>query len=505
MTTDQQKTEDQDVRGGIDLATMEGLFEVLDKLIEGLRYTLRAVPAGQEEVAKDTEFMIRGVESVRAELVGQRESLRHQAVEADRILALLDKAQRTGAFPAMEAEIADLREKLAASVPLVRYENALRTTDYAFEEARRSRTLARVTARALEAMKRELDKNVVELTVAKEEHQRACETIAQMHAAAMGEVIGPRLGVVEDVANLRATMVSLSDALERHVKANGELAQAVTDKTWTIQQMEQNRDESLRLYSALEKEREDERWRNAELEAERLKLRTALETALNERDVARREVQSLTADLGGPDERMDLKRRLDASNKDVTRLSMELEAARDENRRLHEEIDASDAAEDSMVPRSEHDCIKTDLGNALRTIDHVAAASHGLLATLDDVQCPHGLSIRSTLAVLTGYRGEAKMVVEDGVNVGGVVMTGETAVLAQSIMALSAKVDTLLDRVDVVEKAVSNELRAVDAEIDKRVRVLESPNLGGVVLAAVDVDDFDGITPVGPRDPNHKR
>lgn len=38
----------------------------------------------------------------------------------------------------------------------------------------------------------------------KEEHGRACETIAAMHAAAVGEVRGSVRGVVEDVADLRA-------------------------------------------------------------------------------------------------------------------------------------------------------------------------------------------------------------------------------------------------------------------------------------------------------------
>ena len=31
----------------------------------------------------------------------------------------------------------------------------------------------------------------------------ACVTVAQMHAAAMGEVCGPKRGVVEDIADLR--------------------------------------------------------------------------------------------------------------------------------------------------------------------------------------------------------------------------------------------------------------------------------------------------------------
>ena len=37
----------------------------------------------------------------------------------------------------------------------------------------------------------------------KEEHQAACHLVAQMHAAAVGEVAGPNRGVVEDVEDLR--------------------------------------------------------------------------------------------------------------------------------------------------------------------------------------------------------------------------------------------------------------------------------------------------------------
>lgn len=58
----------------------------------------------------------------------------------------------------------------------------------------------------------------VELLVAEvdryhDDHGRACQTIAEMHAAAVGDVTGPRLGVVEDVAALRAEL----DALRGHV------------------------------------------------------------------------------------------------------------------------------------------------------------------------------------------------------------------------------------------------------------------------------------------------
>ncbi|MFF3353365.1 hypothetical protein ACFYWN_12070 [Streptomyces sp. NPDC002917] len=46
----------------------------------------------------------------------------------------------------------------------------------------------------------------------REDHQRACVTIADMHAAAVGEVRGPIRGVVEDVAQVRARADRLAKA-----------------------------------------------------------------------------------------------------------------------------------------------------------------------------------------------------------------------------------------------------------------------------------------------------
>ena len=38
----------------------------------------------------------------------------------------------------------------------------------------------------------------------KDDYQNACKTVAEMHAAAVGQIVGPNRGVVEDVADLRA-------------------------------------------------------------------------------------------------------------------------------------------------------------------------------------------------------------------------------------------------------------------------------------------------------------
>jgi hypothetical protein len=48
------------------------------------------------------------------------------------------------------------------------------------------------------------------------EYDGACELVAKMHKAAMGETCGPRKGVVEDVAELRFKYLKLKE--QRHDK-----------------------------------------------------------------------------------------------------------------------------------------------------------------------------------------------------------------------------------------------------------------------------------------------
>lgn len=56
-------------------------------------------------------------------------------------------------------------------------------------------------------------------------YNAACQVVAQMHAAALGEVRGPIQGVVEDVANVRAAMVrALDDVDQGYRVADRELA-----------------------------------------------------------------------------------------------------------------------------------------------------------------------------------------------------------------------------------------------------------------------------------------
>lgn len=48
----------------------------------------------------------------------------------------------------------------------------------------------------------------------KADYERACQTVAEMHAAAVGAIQGPKRGVVEDVADLKAQCEKLAEALE---------------------------------------------------------------------------------------------------------------------------------------------------------------------------------------------------------------------------------------------------------------------------------------------------
>lgn len=52
-----------------------------------------------------------------------------------------------------------------------------------------------------------------ELRWSRKDYQGACNTIAAMHHAAVGEIVGPNRGVVEDVADLRERCLAAEEAL----------------------------------------------------------------------------------------------------------------------------------------------------------------------------------------------------------------------------------------------------------------------------------------------------
>lgn len=74
-------------------------------------------------------------------------------------------------------------------------------------------SIALIKARAqLERLVQQRDFSRVELAAMREAHQGACETIAQMHKAAVGETRGPIRGVVEDVQDLRSRCLAAEQA-----------------------------------------------------------------------------------------------------------------------------------------------------------------------------------------------------------------------------------------------------------------------------------------------------
>lgn len=62
---------------------------------------------------------------------------------------------------------------------------------------------------SIDVLTAEVKELTEELKGYKGAHEGACKTIADMHAAAVGKVTGPRRGVVEDVIDLRARMLKL--------------------------------------------------------------------------------------------------------------------------------------------------------------------------------------------------------------------------------------------------------------------------------------------------------
>ena len=59
-------------------------------------------------------------------------------------------------------------------------------------------------AAALEAQAAQIAERDAQIEALRDEYERACKLVADMHAAAMGAAVGPSLGVVEDIAALKA-------------------------------------------------------------------------------------------------------------------------------------------------------------------------------------------------------------------------------------------------------------------------------------------------------------
>ena len=60
----------------------------------------------------------------------------------------------------------------------------------------------------------QVDELTADLSDMRDDYMRACKAVSDMHMAAMGGVVGPVLGVIEDVAALRAERDSLKSELQ---------------------------------------------------------------------------------------------------------------------------------------------------------------------------------------------------------------------------------------------------------------------------------------------------
>lgn len=72
---------------------------------------------------------------------------------------------------------------------------------------------------AKSAIAGELAARDIEIADRRADYERACALVADMHAAAMGGVVGPARGIVEDVADLRAERDALHKALAGALEA----------------------------------------------------------------------------------------------------------------------------------------------------------------------------------------------------------------------------------------------------------------------------------------------
>lgn len=80
--------------------------------------------------------------------------------------------------------------------------------------ADRSQTLRAVAE--LNRLHSGIERLQAERDAAQEHYMKACGLVAQMHMAAMGQTIGPKRGVVEDVADVRAERDALRADAERY-------------------------------------------------------------------------------------------------------------------------------------------------------------------------------------------------------------------------------------------------------------------------------------------------
>lgn len=129
-------------------------------------------------------------------------------------------------------------------------------------------------ARYCWAVATEIERIEAELEHTKEDYLNACATIANMHCAAVGEVTGPKRGVVEDIEDLRlerdaplaskqmdfAQLVAQEDEIKLLEAEIANLQKAITEYIERIElsadRVEQLEAENKQLQEALEARRD---------------------------------------------------------------------------------------------------------------------------------------------------------------------------------------------------------------------------------------------------------
>lgn len=136
--------------------------------------------------------------------------------EVDRLTAELKSAAET--LGATEIELKNCREQRRA------LEDQLRLIMETYNVEPPAGILDTINGllAAKDAEIERLHEKLGEVSVSAEEshadYKGACVTIAAMHAAALGEVTGPRRGIVEDVADVRARLNAAEEALSLVLK-----------------------------------------------------------------------------------------------------------------------------------------------------------------------------------------------------------------------------------------------------------------------------------------------
>ena len=102
----------------------------------------------------------------------------------------------------------------------------------------------------------------------REEHQEACHLVAQMHAAAVGEVTGPNRGVVEDVEDLRLRAEDGSRDYDALMREREQVGNALGERTQERDEARLSRDQWKQEWELSERNRMDR-------EADNVKLRDA--------------------------------------------------------------------------------------------------------------------------------------------------------------------------------------------------------------------------------------